>query len=149
MFKVILSLGYCGDFNVLRDKRMSRYGKVYAFLYRLYLLRHQSYIPTNCHLGRDITFPHLSGIFIAGNSSIGNNCIIYQHVTVGSTYYGGSKKIGSPTIGNNCVIGAGAKIIGNITIGDHWKIGANCVVVDDVPNGCTVVAQKMRIICNK
>lgn len=149
MFKIILSLGYCGDFNLLRRKRESCHGKLYKFIYKLYLLRHSSFIPISCHLGSGIIFPHLSGIFIASEASVGDNCIIYQHVTIGSTYYGGSRKIGAQKIGSGCVIGAGAKIIGDVTVGENCKIGANCVVVDDVPDGCTVVAQKPRIIINK
>lgn len=53
---------------------------------------------------------------------------------------------GAPEIGDNCYIGAGAKIIGNIVIGDNVKIGANCVVVEDIPDNCTVVLEKPRII---
>ena len=55
-------------------------------------------------------------------------------------------KVGAPEIGDNCYIGAGAKIIGNIVIGDNVKIGANCVAVEDIPNNCTVVLEKSRII---
>lgn len=50
------------------------------------------------------------------------------------------------TIGNNCLIGAGAKIIGNVHIGNNIRIGANAIVVDDVPDNCTVVMNKPRVI---
>lgn len=53
---------------------------------------------------------------------------------------------GVPTIGNNCLIGAGAKIIGNVHIGNNVRIGANAIVVDDVPDNCTVVMNKPRVI---
>ena len=53
---------------------------------------------------------------------------------------------GAPTIGNNCLIGAGAKIIGNVRVGDNVRIGANAIVVDDVPDNCTVVMNKPRVI---
>ena len=56
---------------------------------------------------------------------------------------------GAPTIGNNCLIGAGAKIIGNVHIGDNVRIGANAIVVDDVPDNCTVVMNKPRVIVRK
>ena len=53
---------------------------------------------------------------------------------------------GAPTIGNNCLIGAGAKIIGNVHVGNNVRIGANAIVVDDVPDNCTVVMNKPRVI---
>lgn len=53
---------------------------------------------------------------------------------------------GAPTIGNNCLIGVGAKIIGNVRVGDNVRIGANAIVVDDVPDNCTVVMNKPRVI---
>ena len=43
-------------------------------------------------------------------------------------------------------IGAGAKVIGNIKIGNNVRVGANCVVFFDVPDNCTVVLPKPRII---
>jgi serine O-acetyltransferase len=58
-------------------------------------------------------------------------------------YNGGG---GGPIIGNNVFIGAGAKIIGNIKIGNNVRIGASCVVVEDIPDNCTVVMHKPRII---
>lgn len=51
-------------------------------------------------------------------------------------------------IGDNVYIGAGAKIIGNVHVGNNVKIGANCVVFMDVPDNCTVVMPKPRIIRN-
>ena len=48
--------------------------------------------------------------------------------------------------GKNVYIGAGAKIIGNVKVGDNVRVGANCVVVEDVPDNCTIVMNKPRII---
>ena len=85
--------------------------------------------------------PHgLYGIIISKNAIIGENCTIFHQVTIGEG------KGGAPRIGDNCYIGAGAKIIGNITVGNNVKIGANCVVVEDIPDNCTVVMEKPRII---
>ncbi|MDA1472755.1 MULTISPECIES: hypothetical protein [Bacteroides] len=44
------------------------------------------------------------------------------------------------------MIGAGAKILPSVTIGNNVKVGANCVVVEDVPDNCTVVLPKPRVI---
>ena len=91
--------------------------------------------------------PHgLSGIFISGRASVGKNCTILQNVTIGSNDKINSKHPGAPQIGNNVYIGAGAVLIGGIYVGDNVIIGANTTVVDDIPDNCTVVSQKARII---
>ena len=86
-------------------------------------------------------FPHgLYGIIISKNAKIGENCTIFHQVTIGEG------RDGAPFIGDNCYIGCGAKIIGNIKVGNNVKIGANCVVVEDIPDNCTVVLEKPRLI---
>ncbi len=91
--------------------------------------------------------PHgLTGIFVSGLASVGENCTIYQHVTIGSNRLPESPHYGAPQIGNDVFIGAGAVLIGNITIGDHVRIGVNAAVAVDVPSGSTVVSQKPRIL---
>ena len=89
-------------------------------------------------------FPHgIRGIFVSCRAVIGKNAVIFHQVTIGEG------KGGAPQIGDNCYIGAGAKIIGNIKIGNNVKIGAGCVVVTDIPDNCTVVMEKPRIIVRK
>ena len=99
------------------------------------------YIGASARFANKPLFPHgYTGIYISGGATLGENCVIFQQVTIGSDSLADSKKAGSPTIGNNCYIGAGAKIIGNIVVGDNCRIGANAVVYKDVPDNCTVVA---------
>ena len=75
-------------------------------------------------------------------NSIGENCQIWQNVTIGKVKPGGPK----PVIGNNVLIYTGAVVIGDITIGDNVKIGANSVVTKSVPNNCTVAGNPAIII---
>lgn len=72
--------------------------------------------------------------------TIGDNCHIYQQVTIGWT------DKGCPTLGDNVTVCCGAKVLGNITIGDDVIIGANAVVVKDVPSHSIVVGIPGRII---
>lgn len=89
--------------------------------------------------------PHgILGMFISKFARIGSDCIIFQHVTIGSDSLG--KKPSAPRIGNNVFIGAGARLIGNISIGDHCRIGAGCVVTKSVPANCVVVMEQPRVI---
>ena len=103
--------------------------------------RHGGYIGPDTVIKGSLSLPHgLHGIFISRYARIGENCCIYQNVPIGET---GGK---APVIGNNCFIGAGAVIIGDIKIGNDVNIGAGAVVCKNVPDGCTVVSQPVRII---
>lgn len=73
--------------------------------------------------------------------SIGENCHIFQNVTIGTN----GSAIG-PVIGNNCFFGAGCVVIGEIHIGNNVRIGANAVVTKNVPDNCTVVCRGMTIV---
>ena len=103
---------------------------------------HGGYVGVDARLGENISLPHgLHGIFISRYAFVGDNCLIYQNVTIGQA--GG---LCAPQIGDGCLIGAGAVIVGDIRIGNHVKIGAGAVVSRDVPDYCTVVSQPPRII---
>jgi len=95
-------------------------------------------------IGKNLLIDHGSGVVIGETAIIGDNCTIYQGVTLGGT--GKEKGKRHPTIGNNVFIGSGAKILGNITIGNNVKIGANSVVLKDIPDNVTVVGIPAKII---
>lgn len=121
--------------------------KYYITIYTLFLDRYGSYIGYNSKFSDIPCFPHgIRGICISGEANIGNNCVIFQQVTIGSNTLQDSKRKGAPTIGDNCYIGAGAKIIGKVKIGDNVRIGANCVVTNDIPSNHVVVLEKPRLI---
>ena len=98
-------------------------------------------IPLNSNLGGGLLIPHPNGIVIHPAAVIGENCLIFQQVTIGT-----GNIPGLPKIGCHVDIGAGAKILGGVTVGDNVKIGANCVVIKNVPDNCTVVGIPARII---
>lgn len=103
--------------------------------------RHGGYIGPDTVFEGVPVLPHgLHGIFISRYAVIGENCRIYQNVTIGEV----NRK--APVIGNHCLIGAGAVIVGDIKIGDHVKIGAGAVVNMDVSDYCVVVSQPARLI---
>ena len=95
-------------------------------------------------IGNNFFIDHGIGVIIGETAIIGDNCTIYQGVTLGGT----GKQTGKrhPTIGNNVMISAGAKVLGNITIGDNTKIGAGSVVLKDIPENSTVVGVPGRVV---
>ena len=86
------------------------------------------------------------GVVIGSTTIIGDNCLIYHGVTLGSVLPTKNDQKRHPTIGDNVLIGSGSKVLGNIKIGNNVKIGANSVVLEDIPNNLTVVGVKAKII---
>ncbi len=95
-------------------------------------------------IGNGVFIDHGMGVVIGETTVIGDNCTIYQGVTLGGT--GKDKGKRHPTIGNNVVIGSGAKVLGPFKVGDNSKIAANAVVLSEVPDNCTVVGVPGRIV---
>lgn len=95
-------------------------------------------------IGKGLFIDHGAGVVIGETAVIGDNCTLYQGVTLGGTGKESGKR--HPTLGNNVMISAGAKIIGSFTIGDNSKVGAGSVVIEEVPPDCTVVGVPGRIV---
>src|SRR3990172_5861643 len=98
-------------------------------------------------IGPGFFIDHGMGVVIGETSEVGENCLLYQGVTLGGT--GKEKGKRHPTLGNNVVVGAGTKILGAITIGNYAKIGANAVVLDPVPDHAIVVGVPGKVIKKK
>ena len=84
------------------------------------------------------------GVVIGETTVIGDNCHLFQGVTLGGTSTRHEKR--HPTLEENVVVGAGAKIIGAITIGANSMVGAGSVVVSNVPPNATVVGVPAHVI---
>lgn len=149
-YKTIDCLLDINKFWILRKKIINN-EKVFLgeYRYRKFMEYYGCCIPKKSVINRFITPHELYSIFISQGAEIGNNCVIYQGVTVGSNTLDNSKNIGAPKIGNNVFIGAGAIIIGGIKIGNNVRIGANCIVTKDIPDNATVVMPSPRIIVHK
>ena len=96
-------------------------------------------------IGRRVFIDHGMGVVIGETAAVGDDCTIYQGVTLGGTsLYRGAKR--HPTLGKNVIVAAGAKVLGGFTVGDGAKIGSNAVVLKEVPVGVTVVGIPGRIV---
>ncbi len=98
-------------------------------------------------IGRGLFIDHGSGVVIGETTIIGDNCTIYQGVTLGGT----GKETGKrhPTLGDNVMVGAGAKLLGAFTVGSNSKIAAGAVVLRDVPENCTAVGIPAKVVVRK
>ena len=95
-------------------------------------------------IGKGLVIDHGTGVVIGETAEIGDNCTIYQGVTLGGT----GKDIGKrhPTLGNNVLVGAGAKVLGPFYIGDNSKIAANAVVLKEIPSNSTAVGMPAKVV---
>lgn len=98
----------------------------------------------SAQIGRRFSIDHGIGVVIGATSIIGDDCLVYQGVTLGMTGKHGGKR--HPTLGNNVMVGAGAIVLGNITIGDNSKVAAGSVVVHDVPHDVTVAGVPAKVV---
>lgn len=95
-------------------------------------------------IGEGLFIDHGSGVVIGETAEIGDNCTIYQGVTLGGT----GKDVGKrhPTLGDNVMVGSGAKVLGPVKIGDNSKIAAGAVVLQDIPAQSTAVGIPARVV---
>ena len=95
-------------------------------------------------IGKGLVIDHGMGIVIGETTEIGDNCTLYQGVTLGGT----GKDVGKrhPTIGNNVLVGAGAKVLGPIRIEDNSKVAANAVVLKNIEENSTAVGIPARVV---
>ncbi len=95
-------------------------------------------------IGKRLFIDHGAGVVIGETTEIGDDCTLYQNVTLGGT----GKDVGKrhPTLGNNVLVGAGARVLGPFKIGDNSKIAANAVVLEEVPPNCTAVGVPARVV---
>lgn len=95
-------------------------------------------------IGRRLVIDHGTGVVIGATAQIGDDCLIYQGVTLGGTGISTGKR--HPTLGDGVMVGSGAKILGPITVGDHARVAANAVVLRDVPENSTVVGVPGHVV---
>src|SRR5438552_6834172 len=101
-------------------------------------------IHPGAQIGEGFFIDHGMGVVIGETAIIGDDCHLFQGVTLGGTSTRRAKR--HPTLQNNVVVGAGAKVIGDVTVGENAKIGAGSVVVTNVPSNATVVGVPGHVV---
>ena len=95
-------------------------------------------------IGNRIFIDHGVGLVIGETAVVGDDCVLYQGVTLGGTGKDCGKR--HPTLEKGVMVSAGASILGPVTIGEHSKIGAGSVVLKDIPPHSTVVGVPGRVV---
>lgn len=95
-------------------------------------------------IGRGLFIDHGSGVVIGETAEIGDECTLYQGVTLGGTGKDTGKR--HPTLGDGVLVGAGAKVLGPFKVGDRAKIAAGSVVLTEIPPDCTAVGSPARVV---
>jgi serine O-acetyltransferase len=97
-------------------------------------------------IGKRLFIDHGIGVVIGETAEIGDDCTIYQGVTLGGTRptrdQSGHKR--HPTIGNNVIISSNAQVLGPFKVGDGATIGAATIVLKEVPPGAVMVGNPAR-----
>lgn len=92
-------------------------------------------IHPGAQLGRGILIDHGCGVVIGETAVVGDNCTIYQGVTLGGVGLEKGKR--HPTLGNNVTVGCGAKILGSFEVGNNCTIAANAVLLKPLDHNST------------
>jgi serine O-acetyltransferase len=96
-------------------------------------------------IGNRVFIDHGFGVVIGETAEVGDDCTIYQGVTLGGTSLNKGVKR-HPTLARNVIIGAGAQVLGGFVVGEGAKIGSNAVVLKEVPAGATAIGNPARIV---
>ncbi len=103
-------------------------------------------------IGKGFFIDHCTGVVIGETAVIGENCKLYQGVTLGALSFPhdddgqiirGQKR--HPTLEDDVIVYSNASILGDITIGKGATIGGNVFVTNSVPAGSTVSGKKPEL----
>ena len=126
--------------------RLQKEGKFFSARAISQIARHVTGIEIHpaATIGKRLFIDHGMGVVIGETAEIGDDCTIYQGVTLGGT----GKDVGKrhPTLGDNVTVGAGAKVLGPMMIGSNSKIAANAVVLREVPENSTAVGIPAKVV---
>ncbi len=100
-------------------------------------------LPLGTQIGGGLKFQYFGCVVINKGAIIGENCTIFQGVTIGMLPF---KSSPYPVIGDNVVLSTNVCVLGNVHIGDNSIVGAGSVVVRDIPKCSIAVGSPAKSI---
>ncbi|MBS1999873.1 MAG: serine O-acetyltransferase [Cyanobacteria bacterium SZAS LIN-5] len=102
-------------------------------------------------IGRRLFIDHGLGVVIGETAEVGDDCVLYQGVTLGAQ---AAARMGAlsrdtkrhPTLGNSVVVGSGAQILGGFAVGNNVQVASGSILLKEVPDDCIVVGVPGRVI---
>src|SRR5271155_3162309 len=85
-------------------------------------------IHPGARIGKRLFIDHGMGVVIGETAEIGDDCTLYQGVTLGGTSLERGQKR-HPTLGNGVIVSVHAQVLGPFRVGDGARIGAQAVVL--------------------
>ena len=140
--KMIKTIGEMFAHDLLRLRNAEDKNKIVSrlLIHRRIIRKYSCHISPKAQISFSVSFPHPTGVVIGDGAVIGNESVIYQHVTLGQNH---GKY---PVVGKGVIIYSGAVVCGPITIGDGAVVGANAVVTHDVPPKAIVAGVPAKVI---
>ena len=114
-----------------------------ADLVLLYLFSTQ--IGGDVRLGRRVKFPHPLGIVLGQSAEVGDDCVIFQNVTLGG-HGRRQNKQRYPILKTGLTVYPNSVLIGGIVLEHDVTVGAGSVVNKSVEEGKTVVGAPARVV---
>src|SRR5271165_2479299 len=105
-------------------------------------------IHPGARIGKRLFIDHGMGVVIGETAEIGDDCTLYQGVTLGGTSLDRGQKR-HPTLGNGVIVSVHAQVLGPFRVGDGARIGAQAVVLSEVPDGATMVGIPARPVARR
>jgi len=92
-------------------------------------------------VGPGLCLIHPRNILIGEGVEIGEDCLIYHEVTIGT-----GPVPGYPRLGDKVDVYVGARVLGGVAVGNRSLVGPNCVVSKNVPADTLVAQVPSRIM---
>ncbi|RFU66978.1 acyltransferase [Peribacillus saganii] len=140
VYKTVPFFKVIKNFVVIQIARYTPFLGVKNWLYRTFLkMKVGDQASFALMVMLDVMFPEK--ISVGRNSVIGYNTTILAHEYLIEEY-----RLGEVEIGNEVMIGANSTILPGVKIGDRAIVSAGTLVHKDVPAGCFVGGNPMRVI---
>jgi acetyltransferase-like isoleucine patch superfamily enzyme len=108
-------------------------------------------------IGDDVYIGGFSQIHAMGQLSIGDGCVLSEHVYISDIAHGlhpdrglimkqPLESKGPVTIGRNVFIGYGSSVLPGVTLGDHCVVGTHTVVTKSFPSYSMIAGMPAKLI---